>query len=676
MAKASRAVHTRLAITINARYYPTEGVADGFYIDGRIPGKREIRAADLTVDREDRSFLLSVFGRPDTEPADANWADPLFSVGKQIKSGASDIDTEINNLADLAVEVTGRTTLKSQDQRQPFFSGLVVMDGEVAAVTIGDGCAYIYRNDVVYPLTRDDFALEPIDFNGNAIESLDDYIAGSAGTIRYSNIAQLETNDCLILCNLPIMEAIGQREMLRILYEAEDQSDAAGMIMTQASSKLPGESLQIAVGFVESVVAEERTGRLNLGRFATGAIPAQRQTQGTKDPDLARTQRFHSSSMSNILDEQDRMFKAGEETKKKMPSAEERPSVAARDDNGFQRPKDVPSAPDRYRQEVDPADEFISAPPLEDEVMPGNEFERIADPGRYPKSVEDLYGDDKDEFEPVDDYRDFSDTDQIQYQRAPGGSRGRDDLRSGARQAPAKPGRGRSAYDRYEPDDDAFYDEEQLDDDRVGGGLFSRSHRPRSQARSQSYHDYDDDYDGDYDDYGDYGNDYARQEKTKRIIFYAVFGILILVCIFALVKLLKKGDPDETVAQAGTDVTAPQIEADADGDGTDSNITLPAGQDDPDKTTEDDTTESQAEENTGETTEATDGEDQTNGEKEYIEHEVKKGDTLWGLAKKYFPNANINKAMDAIMAANGWDDPENKSNIRVGKPVKIPTKLD
>jgi LysM repeat protein len=661
MAKASRAVQTRLAITVNARYYPTDGVSDGFYIDGRIPGVRETRAADLTVDREDRSFLLSVFGRPEADSADDTWVNPFQSVGEQIKSGASDIDTEINNLAELAVEVTGRSTLKSEDQRQPFFSGLVVMDGEVAAVTIGDGCAYLYRNDVVYPLTRDDFALEAIDYNGNAIDSLDDYIAGSAGTIRYSNIAQLEMNDCVILCNLPIMEAIGQKEMLRLLYEAEDQSDAAGMIMTQASSKLPGEPLQIAIGFVESVVAEERTGRLNLGRFATGAIPAQKPVQEARDQDLARTQRFHSSSMSNLLDEQDRMFKAktaGESESSPTEPVEPATPAEPADVSGFQRPQTEEAPVDLFSDGLKPQTESAPVPQKEDENMANDDYDRLdAGRGSYPKSIEDLYGEAEDNYQPDDDYQDFTDADQIEYKSAPGSSRVR---RKGFRSDAQPTDRSRSAYSRSAADGLDPYAPSSRESERLRGGFSSRTQKSRSTA----YGDYDD-YDGDYGDdpYGDYGNSYAQKEKTKRIVFYIVFGVLILVCIFALVKLLNKGDAEETKPAALESVETDEAEEPAD-----SNITLPGGEV-TDPSTTDDVEETEATDPEPTDTEATE-------EMQYVEHVVVKGDTLWGLAKKYFPNANRTKAIDAIMAANGWTDAENKSNLQIGKKIKIPTKLE
>lgn len=665
MAKGSRAVHTRLALTVNARYYPAEGLSDGFYIDGRIPGKREVRGADLTIDREDRSFLMSIFGRPATDLADDSWTKPLHSVGKQVKSGTTDIDTEINNLAELAVEVTGRSTLKERDNRQPFFSGLVVMDGEVAAVTIGEGCAYLYRNDIIYPMTRDDFALEAIDYNGNAIESLDDYIAGSAGTIRYSNIAQLEVNDCIILCNLPVMEAIGQREMLRLMYEAEDQSDAAGMIMTQASAKRPGESLQVAIGFVESVVAEERTGKLNLGRFATGSVPAQKPIQEQKDPDLARTQRYHSSSMANILDEQERIYKAGQDAKNE-PAAS---AAYQRDDfdraadaggssgsGGYQRPQGLD---ERHAGKLDSADEYIPAPlDRATSDIPAEDFDRVPDK-HYPTSVDDLYGESRDDYDDYDDYEDYSDGDQIQYQRAPDDRYRKDAGAGGGRHASGGSSRKEPEYSKFAVDrrrDD--YDIER-EEPAKASGLFGR--RDKASADPfQSYNDYED-----YDDpYGDNNADYIKRERTKRIIFYVVFGILILVSIYALIRLLNRGgdDPGQTTDPA---IVSPE----PDPTDPDSPITLPdeTGTDDP--------------ADPGEATPTPDAEitpEPTPVEPavEYVDHLVVRGDTLWGLAKTYFPNANRTTAINAIMDVNGWVDMEDTSNLIVGDTIQIPTRLD
>ena len=63
---------TRLASTVTARYYPASDLTDAFYLDGRLSGKREARAADITVDKEDRGFFFSVFSHstvPGRDPA-------------------------------------------------------------------------------------------------------------------------------------------------------------------------------------------------------------------------------------------------------------------------------------------------------------------------------------------------------------------------------------------------------------------------------------------------------------------------------------------------------------------------------------------------------------------------------------------------------------------------------
>ena len=270
MAKSPRAAQTRIAATVTARYYPSSGAADSFYLDGRITGRREHRAADITLDREDRGFFYSVFAHlAGSAPDDASQArvrKALDKIHADVHQPGRNIDNEINELAECAVSVTGRITLQHDGVRQPYFAGVMVRDSELAAVTMGSGCAYLYRGDVLYPLTADDFPIDAIDGNGKPVQGIDVYCAGVAGTVRYSNIAQLQLDDCIILCNREIMDALGQREVLRMLYEAEDQADAAGLIMTAASAKLPGVPMQFLIGFVESITPVDRTSRLSLGR--------------------------------------------------------------------------------------------------------------------------------------------------------------------------------------------------------------------------------------------------------------------------------------------------------------------------------------------------------------------------------------------------------------------------
>ncbi|MHB1454228.1 MAG: LysM peptidoglycan-binding domain-containing protein [Saccharofermentanales bacterium] len=247
----------RISTTITARYTHSGGATDAFWLDSRMPGPREVRAADITLDREDRGFFFSVFAAPSISK------DPVYDLEAirpaldrmhmDIKYSAKNIDNLIVDFAECSTGVVGKKTIDLDGVRHPFFAGIIVKNAEVAAVTTGRGCAYLYRNDTLYPLTHDSLGFEPVDYTGRNVPNIEIYCAGNVGNVRYSNIAQLQVDDCIIVCNKEIMAAIGQKEMLRILNEAYDQSDAAGMVITEAASKLPGTTIQFMIGFVESI---------------------------------------------------------------------------------------------------------------------------------------------------------------------------------------------------------------------------------------------------------------------------------------------------------------------------------------------------------------------------------------------------------------------------------------
>ena len=279
MAKNSRYASARLTTTVNARYVPDEQIKDAFYLDGRFPGLNEKRAAENTLARDDQGFLFALFAYPAERGENAAEADFVRSVRQlndQVKEGNKSIDIQINDLADASVEVCGKATLPQAGVRQAYFAGIIVKEAEIAAVTTAAGCAFLYRGDVLYPLTASDFKLEPYDLNGNPIERLNEYSAGVAGTIRYSNITPIKQNDCLILCNKEVAETLGQREMLRILDDAQDQKDAAADMITAAAAKQPGTTMQVMISFVEYIEAAEKTGRLS-GLFPGGQSAPQTQ---------------------------------------------------------------------------------------------------------------------------------------------------------------------------------------------------------------------------------------------------------------------------------------------------------------------------------------------------------------------------------------------------------------
>lgn len=315
MAKSPSSIYTRLALTVAARYYPTEGIIDSYCLDGRFPGRREQRSVDSTLDREDRGFLFSVFGYPYTMQEESPaWREPLELLTEKINDPSSDIDRSLNDLAEAAMDITGRITLAEEGVREPYFSGFVLRDGELAAVTLGDGVALLYRRGILYPLTDDTMDFNAIDANGQPVSGINDFVAGEAGTLRYSNIAQIEQGDQILICNQELYQALGQRDIMRILNSAEDQYDASGLLLTSASAQVPGTPLQLMLGLVESVTedSQKSSQQLNLGRFNTQAVmgtPFDAPTPAESDDQA--TQRYQRQDMVDFLSE---------------PPAEEEPS--------------------------------------------------------------------------------------------------------------------------------------------------------------------------------------------------------------------------------------------------------------------------------------------------------------------------------------------------------------
>ncbi len=522
MAKASAPISARLVATINARYYPVEGIADAYCLDGKFPSKRELRSVNTTLDRDSKGSFFALFGySSDGRSQAAAWQEPLKRLAEQVNSDSGDIDNDINDLAETAMDVTGRIRLPDDASREPYFSGVIIRDGEMAAVTVGDSLAFVYRHEALYPLTSSLIQLESTDLYGDRVEGFEDFIAGEAGTIRYSNIAQIEQGDRLILCNSEVFNTVGQAQMMRNLEEAEDSLDAAGLLLTAAASQMPGTPMQVAVADVVSVREDEApASRFSLGRFATQAMEpvVVEPVEDSPDMDFARTQRYQKQDMVDMMkatpvpekptsigDEWARDYAADSEKKSAFAYKEPSESISSSDEDSIFAP---------YRGF---GDRTKSAPSRE-----------IDDGG---------YADYKEESEPSGHLPVFAYNSEAQKRR-------------------------KAQYDDYRQHE-AWDAGEELDDE-------------------SAYDPYSDD---DYDDLG-YERRPRTSDRTRRIAFYIILIAIIIVSIVALIKLLAGGGstkpsdetttsttqsapiviPDETTTTTPTAETTTTTSADASGD--------------------------------------------------------------------------------------------------------------
>ncbi|HHX20065.1 MAG TPA: LysM peptidoglycan-binding domain-containing protein [Clostridiaceae bacterium] len=491
MAKASAPISTRLVATINARYYPVEGIADAYCLDGKFPSKRELRSVNTTLDRDSKGSFVALFGYSSDGRSQASaWQEPLKRLAEQVNSDSGDIDNDINDLAETAMDVTGRIRLADDASREPYFSGVIIRDGEMAAVTVGDSLAFVYRHEALYPLTSSTKKLEPTDLYGDRVEGFEDFIAGEAGTIRYSNIAQIEQGDRLILCNSEVFDTVGQAQMMRHLEEAEDSLDAAGLLLTAAASQMPGTPMQVAVADVISVREDEpAAARFSLGRFATQAMEPVviEPVEESPDMDFARTQRYQKQDMVDMM--------------KATPASEKPKSFGdewARDYADESEEK----SPFAYSKPADPIssdEESLFAPYRgfgeSSESVPNLLFDD-----------DDGYADYKQESEPSGHLPVFAYNSEAQRRR-------------------------KAQYDDYRQHE-AWDAGDELDDESV-------------------YDPYSDD---EYDDLG-YERRPRASDRTRRIAFYIILIAIIIVSIVALIKLLAGGGSDKPSDDTTTSTT-------------------------------------------------------------------------------------------------------------------------
>ena len=212
---------TRLASTLTARYFPSQHLTDAFYMDGRLFGKREVRNADITLDKEEKGFFFSVFSHPTIQGYEPGMMPPyepqLRNTCNEVKFGHKEIDAMISGFLSTAVEVTGKMRLQDNESRAPYFAGVIVNNAEAFAVTIGSGLAFLYRNDTLYPLTDAGVPMEPIDAFGNRVGDFYTYVSSKTANALWSNITTLSVDDCIILCNREVYEALGQTGDLDLL---------------------------------------------------------------------------------------------------------------------------------------------------------------------------------------------------------------------------------------------------------------------------------------------------------------------------------------------------------------------------------------------------------------------------------------------------------------------------
>ena len=501
MAKGSRFATTRISASLIVDGRPDENVKDSFYLDGRLARKREEHGADISSTGEDRGFFYAVFATNDFDFNNQGSAtvSALQQMTEAVKQSTDKIDNEINDLADCAVEVGGRATISREGIRQSYFAGIILKEAEIAAVTRGNACAFLYRNSALYPLTNFDYDFVNADYHGNAVDHMMDFAAGVAGTIRYSNIAQVQAGDVILLCNKEVLEAAGQREVISNLYEQAEISDAAADIIDAARAGNDNAPMQVLLIRIDDVIPADKTSKLNIAPFQS-EVPSQATT------------RYEPINVSQTAGEkatvdEDAAFKPDYPTNNSHQVA----------DNYHQETYQEPASDDPFKPDYNAA--ASQTPDTTSSQVHAHQGQRTQrrphDQGaRVHHGQEDLPV-----FEPIVTTNSGGDDDFA------GGQQYVDDGYAEMSN--------RGQYDDYSDD---------WEDDQPR----------RGRGRRNPHKDY---YDED-DDFGLYDNE-DKGSQVGRIILYVVLGLIIVACLYAIARMtfLKKDDSKKPDATKPTEVT-------------------------------------------------------------------------------------------------------------------------
>lgn len=709
MAKNSRYVGSRLATTVNARYYPDEKVIDAYYLDSRFTPNTESRAVRDKSNYEDRGFLFALFAYPAEEGRavdQTSFANSVQKLNQEIKAGTTAIDSKINDLADCAIDVGGKATLAQEGVRQSYFAGLIVQEGEIAAVTTGAGCAFIYKGNVLYPLTAGEFELEPIDLNGNPVQHLNNYAAGVAGTIRYSNLAQIEADDCLILCNKEVLDILGQREMLRILAESDLQEEAAQNLITAAAAKQSGVSLQVMLSLVESV------GEMSDQPAPRQQVPEAPVAPGhpapAPGPQTSHLMRHDAQNGHSAPVRQDTQIYSSQLVNQAMQNASPDQAYAYQAPQGQDQayvPQGQAPYSDAYNAGASYAQEPVAgesyAQPYDQAGDQPVDYGNYSDQPYADQAYDDQYGqesydqaysnepyqqdysaDNYDQNYAASDYdQSYYNQDQDPYANSPEGynydqGQGQSDY---GYDDQANYGYDQDqAYDQGQGYEDNYYDQDGYYDQNGQYPEYQDGYQ--DQYQDQYYDEYQQNYqDGGYDDY--YEN--QDNEKVKRIIFYVVLAAIILVCVFILVRLLGGGKKTPTPTEN------PSVEATSE-ESTSDQSKPEASKPAESKSSEDskpsaskDNSESQnnGEKETSENGEAAKPSDNTDAEPasptqggqantgQGQTYTVKAGDTFFAILNSYYQSYDPS-IQQLVLNAN--PDITNPDDIRLGQEIILP----
>ena len=247
-----------------------------FYMNGKFTSENYIDNVQASMESRGTEFLFAIADNMECEIPDQNMhVSILKELGRahekaamnetDIASGIKDLETRINETERLLSGFLEINEVPITDSRWNLgFAGLVIKDGQFAALTGGNGHVYMMREGMFRPLANEIAkAKRALDSQEDEEQRDEIEIPGEqpGGSVIVSDIYTLQEEDAFVMVSEGVAEALGEEKIEDLMASRSDSSYIAFRIIEEAMKRNFSGDLCVMVVQIEKIYESHGTAK-------------------------------------------------------------------------------------------------------------------------------------------------------------------------------------------------------------------------------------------------------------------------------------------------------------------------------------------------------------------------------------------------------------------------------